>query len=321
MRKRHVLTIALLVITGVIFFCFCTSQMAGPTTDEGNPQLIAVVLDSYRHPVGKAEVSVFRLDSKADSTDTIAEIFKVAAGITGADGICKFNNLISGQYSIQGFDADGNITGVKTDIILVSPVNKTLTDTIILTPPGGIKGVVIRGPYDGSPQNKKIENGFIQVKLREIDMSFITNPDGKYQFNGVPEGVYTLMYYAADGYYTSTVENVTVRSDKTISLDTVVLEKFPALVPPANLRSRFDSTNSVVNLSWNAVDYAYLRWYEVQRIDPDGKYTFTWHTVDTLTADTVRSLPSGLKIFYIVRSVDDSFNLSRNSNPVEITLP
>jgi hypothetical protein len=321
MKRRIGSSVSAVIIISILYIFNCTTQLAGPTTDVGNPQLITLVVDHNQNPISNADVSIFRMGQNIDSTKTIVSAYIVATGKTKPDGTCQFDNLVSGLYSIQGFETSGSATGVKTNINLISTPKTTIIDTVILLEPGKISGTVSRGAAAGNSQNAILLDAFIQVKLREIDLSFVTSTDGKYQFYGVPAGTYTLMYYASNGFYTSIRENIAVQSGQTVLVDSVILKQIPVLLPPKDMSILYDTSNGLVSLSWSKSDYTDLRWYEAERIDPDKTYSRTWHTTDTTLQDTVRSLPNGLKMFYVVRTVDNAFNVSKNSTPKELTLP
>jgi hypothetical protein len=320
MKTRIVSIVASCMLAAAVCVCRCT-RVAGPTTDEGNPQLVAIVVDKDKKPVGRAEVSVLRMAARPDSAESITGAVKVAGGVTSTDGKCSFDNLVSGMYSIQGLDTSGAATGIKMKIFVETVKKKSITDTIVLLQPGEITGVVTRGPLSTYVQNSQLGDAFIQVKLQEIDQSFITNGNGKYHFSGVPAGTYTVMYYASNGFYSAIRDSIVVAAGSITKVDTVFLKPFPVLLPPQNFSAHRDTANGLVYLSWSTVRYVGLRWYELDRIDANGVYSRTWHTIDTASVDTVKSIPASTMVYYVVRSVDSAFNMSKNAGPLQVTMP
>jgi hypothetical protein len=297
----------------------CSTQFAGPVTDEGNPQIIASIVDRNNLPVAHAEVSVYRMGDATDSSIAITATVLVAQSSTNSDGECSFENLVDGRYSIKARDSVEKGAGIRSNVIIRSDTNSTQRDTITLSQTGEITGVVSRGGLQGTNINSQLHDAFIQVKLRELAADYLTDTDGKYRFVNIPAGTYTVLYYASNDFFTAKRENVLVASSNVTDIDTVVLRAKPVLVPPAVFLARYDTANGIVRLGWSIVVYSDMRWYEVERIDPNGSYSRLWHTTDTVSVDTVATLPRKTTVYYIVRTVDNAFNISRNSNAIEIT--
>lgn len=221
-----------LIICGALLCCCSNTRLSGPTTDEGNPQIIAVVVDKDMKAVVKATVSVLRMAPDADSIQDISSGVKVASTKSNDDGICRFANLLPGLYSIQGEDSTGTGIGIKSNISIVNQNATLYRDTIVLALSGTIQGVVSRGNVPGIFTNSQLRDAFIQVKLREIDRFLLTDVDGKYSFANIPAGRYTIFYYATDGFYTASRKDIAVASMQVTTVDTVFLKPFPRLVPP-----------------------------------------------------------------------------------------
>jgi hypothetical protein len=189
----------------------------------------------------------------------------------------------------------------------------------MLKAPGGIRGVVTRNGVLPTTGNAYLKDGFIQVKLRELDRFTITGPDGVYAFDSLPQCRYTILYYSSDGFYSTLRGNVSVAPDSLTVVDTVILNAVPRLNPPGGFYISYDTAGGVVTLGWNKSTFTELRYYEMERIDTAGTYGRIWHTTDTLTTDTIRSIPTGTTLYYIVRCIDLAFNRSGNSIPLQLT--
>ena len=309
--------------TALLSLTLCTdSRLSGPSTEEGNPQIVAIVVDNDKNPVAGATVVTYRVLDNGDSTQQPASAVRVAEQLTGADGKCSFSNIAPGNYSLSASDSSANLSALKSDITIsdLQPRRPDFTDTIVLVAPGGIKGVVSRGGVMGNATNQNLSDAFIQVKIGEIDRSTVTGPDGKYSFANLPMGVYTIYYYATDGFYSSKRENVGVRPGVDTTLDSVVLRPVPRLLPPKGFRADYDTVAGIVNLYWQKVFFDSLRWYEVKRINLTAPGETVYIAYDTLFSDTVSGIPAGTILDYVVRSVDKAFNPSPNAGPVEITV-
>jgi hypothetical protein len=193
-------------------------------------------------------------------------------------------------------------------------------DTLKLSSPGALSGVVTRGGILGVVNNQALRDGFIQVKIAELDRFMLTAQNGSFSFAGLPAASYTILCYATDGFYTTIKKDVPVVPGRTTVLDTILLSPVPRLLPPQGFSARLDSVMQSVVLRWNKVTYADLRWYEAERIDPKGLFNRTWITTDTASIDSVGSIPAGTVLYYVVRSIDSAFNKSLNAGPAEVTV-
>jgi hypothetical protein len=318
--KKHLYSI-------VVFFCgmlFCSKELSGPTTEQGNPQVSAFVADSLYNPVADADVVLLRLPPP-DSTTTSqsqsqippANAERIGIGKSRSDGTCVFVNLIDGRYRLEAIDNAGMRSVLSKTFSISSNVNALHQDTLILRTPGTIRGNVSRS---GVIRNDKLANAFIQIRIRELDRYFITDQSGSYLFPTIPRGTYTLLFYAADEYFTQIVSNVVVRSADTTTVNPVVLLPYPKLVPPEAFSYTYDANSEVVTFTWKKVTYEKFRYYEVLRMCDNIQYEKKWKTTDTLLTDTLRNLPASLGLSYVIHSVDSAYNTSENAGPVSIVV-
>lgn len=308
-------------LTAALLLAACTDiRLAGPSTEQGNPQIVATVVDNSKHPVEGALITIYIVPQNSDSDQAPQSAIVAVELHADASGTGRFENLPPGKYSIGAFDSASNRSAIVSNITLagLKPATPVFSDTIVLVAPGGIKGVVSRGGVAGNVTNQNLRDGFIQVKIGEIDRSTVTGPDGKYTFENLPSGAYTVYFYATDGFYSSRMENVAVASGAVSIADTVVLKPVPRLLPPKSLGAFYDSAGGIVRLSWRKVAIDSLRWYEVERVNITAIHDTVFITSDTLWSDTVAGMPSGTVLDYVVRTVDKAFNRSENAGPVEI---
>ncbi len=300
----------------VALHLLCTNApVTGPSTEEGNPQIVAVVVDSLRQPVPGAIVTAYRIPLNVDTLREPLEPMEIAQGKTDTSGRCSFNNLMTGFYSIQA--AITTQQAMKSGIEIDDSYHRNQIDTLTLGSPGAISGVVSRGGVPGNVTNQQLKDGVIQVIIQEIRLSATTPDNGTYLFDSLPPGTYTLLYYASDGFY-SAKRTVNVTAGNTTPVNTVILKPVPRLLPPKGFTAVYDSIAGLVHLSWQKVNYDSLRWYEVLRYDLAGPYDDTLCTVDTFVVDSVNSIPSGTELTYVIRTIDRALNTSDNAGPQEV---
>jgi hypothetical protein len=311
----------------IVLLCglfFCSKELAGPTTEQGNPQVSAFVADSLYNPVADADVILLRVpvsdsisENQSQSQIPPANAERIGISKSSSDGMCAFVNLVSGRYRLEAIDNTGKRSVLSKVFNVSLNVNVLHKDTLILKTPGAIRGSVSRS---GVVKNDNLVNAFIQIRIRELDRYFITDQSGSYLFTGIPRGTYTLLFYAADDYFTQIVSKVVVRSSDTTTINPVALLPYPKLVPPEAFTCIYDTLSDVVTFTWKKVEYAQFRYYEVLRICDSIQYEKKWKTTSTLLTDTLRNLPASIRLSYVIHSVDSAFNMSANAGPVSIVV-
>jgi hypothetical protein len=326
MRRRgfYCIAVVLTVLLNVVCSHDAIDPIAGPSTQEGNPQIVAVVIDSLKQPVAGVTVSTYRVADNTDTSQPPVAAALVAQGITDSSGRCAFDSLTAGIYSIEANDWTTSQRALKAGITITGDSAKERTDTLQLDRPGTIRGVVSRGGVLGglTNQNANIKDGAIMVIVQEIEVpSKITPQNGTYSFTSLPPGQYTIFYYATNGFY-SAKQSVTVAAGDTVFADTVILKPLPSLtpLPPKGFTADYDTAAALIRCSWQKVVFNDLRWYEVQRYDFNGPYDALSAVTDTFFVDSVATIPSGTKLTYVVRAVSSALNPSENAGPIEITI-
>lgn len=298
-------------------------QITGPSTEEGNPQIMAMVLDGKNNPVPDVMVVVRKTGPDSISPDEPAQALATTTvtRYTSEDGRCDFDSLESGTYSLTAGDPSNNRSALISPIEITADDSRRQIDTLQLSTSGAIEGIVSRGGVSGNAvfQNALLKDAMIQVIIQEIGILTATIPDGSYSFDNLPPGRYTLIYYATDGFLSARQE-VEITSGETTIAPKITLTPIPRLLPPENFTAVYDTTDSVVHLSWSPVDYDSLLRYEVDRMEEISETTITLKTTDTLVSDTVSDISSGTVLLYFIRSVDKARNKSVNIGPTKITI-
>ncbi len=319
--RRWKTTLLSALTSGVILYLLCNrAPISGPSTEEGNPQIVAVVVDNHKKPVEGATVIVYNISPYTDTLQVPSVAIFITANVTDRAGCCELYNLPSGVYTIIAKCPTSDHSAFRSGITInETALSYPSIDTLILNPPGGFRGVVTRGGVAGNvqSQNVNLRDAAIMVIIQEAAYSMITPPNGEYSFSGLPVGIYTVIYYATDGFF-SARRIVDVEAGRTILVDTVVLKPLPRLLPPKGFSLFYDTVEASVSISWNPLLFDSLRWYEAERIDLTGPYDTVFTTTDTILADYVGKIPAGTTLNYVVHSVDRAFNKSMNAGPLKI---
>jgi hypothetical protein len=311
-----------LIITLLILSC-TVDEFAGPTTEQGNPQITALVLDSLSNPVPDivATLLVIPQTDTSEGYDSLVppgNAIKVNTSKSSQDGKCFFSNLASGSYRIVAIDNERNMSVISENITVKEGNDTSIHDTLVLKHSGSIKGTVIR---DVTLNNQNLQNGIIQIRMLELDRYTVTVPSGHYSFDSLPCGRYTLYYYATD-YYVEHVENITVTPGKTTLIDTVVLRRYKdqLLVPPTNFQAQYDTANGTVTLSWSPVTIQNFKYYKLERhCDEQENLERTWKTTASSFIDTIGTIPDKTVFSYVVYTVDASYvRSSKNAGPIQV---
>jgi hypothetical protein len=321
MRAKHILYLC------AFFSAFCACTTSGPSTEEGNPQIVAVVVDGDSRPVAGAQVTAYIVPANSDSGIQPVSPRSAAFGRSESDGSCLFEGLDPGTYSVVAIDNSGNRSAMKSGITITVKVPDApeFRDTLVLAATGSIRGIVTRRGVQGVT-NQNLKDGGIQIKIGEIDRSYLTGPDGAYSFPDLPAGSYTLYFYAYE-FYSAKREKIAVAAGNITCMDTVILTPWPRLllVPPKGLHAVYDTVARIFNLSWQRVNYDSLRWYKVQRINLTTMRETDIICLDTVYADTLADIPAGTILDYAVCSVgmvDGKLSQSASTAPLEIiTVP
>ena len=320
-RAILIVSVMLLLLPGC-----ATAPVSGPSTEEGNPQVVAFVIDSLEKPVPGAIVTAYRMPQAIDTLQPPSSAAVIAERTTDVSGKCTFDILPGGSYALEATDPSSSFGALSPGIAIMDSTS-CFTDTLILARPGGVTGVVSRGGVPGvaANRNTNLADAAIMVIIQEIGRSFITPQTGEYSFPALPPGTYTIMYYATDGFF-SAKRPAVVKAGILTTIETVILTPIPRLLPPRaftlhhNKTTGGSDTIETVLLTWEHLVFDSLRWYEVERIDLEGPFDTVFTAVDTFVIDTINGIPPGTTLNYVVRSVDRAFNRSANAGPLEVVV-
>ncbi len=317
----------LFIFIPFFFLADCEKEsdaIAGPSTESGNPIVLGKVVSSDSKPVGYADIYIYRSPNATDGSIAVFGTNLIATTKADINGTFAIKDkLASGSYNIEAQDSATNHSGLKSIIIPANYKENIDIDTIRVNNPGIIQGVVTRGGVLGSQTNSKLEDGFIYVKLLELDKDYVTQLDGTYRFVNIPSGTYTLAFQAADGFLTAFHDSVDVKPGNTVTLDTLILERGSGLpARPLGFDANFDTTQGVVFLSWESVILDSLEGYIVERRNVKHLRGDLFFTKDTTYQDTVSDFASGTVLHYLVRTLNGlGLTESTSAGPISISIP
>ncbi|HEX3020251.1 MAG TPA: carboxypeptidase-like regulatory domain-containing protein [Chitinispirillaceae bacterium] len=316
----------MIIVSALLCFLLafsCTTRVAGPATEETNPTVAGTIFTYNKTPAAFARIIVYPKSAHIDSTASYQ--LSEPEIITTADenGYFEIVKLSSGEFVLeaQGKDKIGFAIVNKLEIILWNCSIRL--DTILLSRPGSISGIATRGGVVSYASNNKLQDGFIDVFVKDINRHTTTDLQGKYELNDIPPGTYTLIFHAEDGFFTTLKDSVKVLDSTVTKVESVFLKRIPWLAPPKPFDLKVEQVGNLgeVRLTWKAYSTSDLVGFEVERrINP--LQTDTVFTVkDPFFFDDLSDLPAGIIVYYVVRSISSSFMSSANEGPVTINTP
>lgn len=282
----------------------------GPSTETGNPALTGVAVDLGLRPAPGAAVVLWKLPPGPAESLAFRAPMRMDSQVTGADGRYYFKKLPPGVYSVEGADKSGRFAAILHKAVV--PAGDTgfrRNDTLVLWPASRVHGRARRDPRSrpAGPSGLKGDEGIL-VRLGGFSRAAYTDSAGLWSIDGIPQGVYSLGFAAADGHYLpKLIDTLHVPAAENIEAPDVLLEWSPFVIPPgpAGLTLRLDSAAGLMRLAWRGVSVSNFHRYEVIRRDSlDAANDDTLRTADTIAIDTLRGLPAGRILRYAVVTVN-----------------
>lgn len=285
---------------------------ATQTTNGGlrEGELGGILVDLAGNPVADAKVQVWAAGS-------------ISAGVPGnpggdppeavtdKQGRYKVMDLVRGQYNVFGIQGKGLATVFIPAINLTDSGLDLGVDT--LKPPGKIVGktYTAEGPLEG-----------VFCYLPGSSYISISDEDGSFALDNVPEGVYRLKYAAAG--YTTVTDTIEVVSGEAMILPPQLIGPDLAAQPPIpqGLRATYDTVRGVITFRWKPVKLAdlgdYVLYTQELGNDPVMRGSLGMDSVYVDSAFRTIFLPdmplagrdSGSLVF-LIKARDKEGNLSR----------
>ncbi len=307
----------------LIQFISCTTQVAGPATEETNPVVAGYIFTPGKLPAAHARIIIYKKSEGVDSTASYKLVQPEMVITADEKGYFEVAMLSSGQFVLEAQGSDKIGYAIVNNLEVESWNSQIRYDSIILSKPGTIRGVATRGGVKSHMSNNNLQDGFIDVFIKDINRQVTTDLQGKYEFTNIPPGNYTLVFHADDGFFTTIKDSVIVVDSSITQVETVLIKRIPWLPPPKpfDLKIAPAGKPGEIKLTWKAYNTLDLVGFEVERrINPLQTDTI-FTVIEPLFFDDISDFQPGIVVYYVVRSISDSFMASANEGPVTITTP
>lgn len=290
----------------------CDGSATQTTTGKG---ISGTLVDIHGKPVAEAKVKAWPASNGPNGLGQNADSVHAATAMTDPQGRYSLANLEVGVYNIYGEKNDGTVLIPRVKYL---EADQSLgTDT--LKPSGSISGKVLS---DGNGL------GPVFCYLQGSSLVAITDSNGVFLLENVPEGEYRLNYFG-ESRKKAIDSPVVVLSGKTTQLADKKLSIDLALQPPAPkiISATYDSISGTMNIRWNAVHVEDFQEYWIEAFDETDTLQVNinyYSVIDTVFSDEI-----GLRSFlgyqfngipyirnYRIRARDKEGNLSRTPEQV-----
>lgn len=300
-----------LLMAGLLALSGCEGS-ATQTTNGGfrEGEMGGILVDRDGKPVADAKVQIWAAGAISPGIPGRPGNDPPEA-LTDSEGRYKISDLAAGQYNLFGELGSGAATVLIPAVTMADSGLDLGVDT--LKPPGKIigKAVTSEGPLEGA-----------FCYLPGSSFISISDEDGSFALDRVPEGSYRLKYAAAG--YTTVTDTIEVTSGEVLALAPQRLGPDISVQPPVpqGLRAEYDTVSGVITLSWDAVKVAdlldYILYLQEDGGEPVKQGSFGMDTVRVDSAYRLRFLPdwpwesrdSGSLVF-LIKARDKDGNLSR----------
>jgi hypothetical protein len=274
--------------------CYCTNQLAGGSSQQGNGKIFGCVVLLDGSPAKKVSVSVCP-DNYLKKPLSDRDKNNVFETITDSYGRFTLDGLYPGAYSIEANDRV-TIAAMKTTSINELDSSSDI-GTMCMKPYAKISGSISNSTSGSSTAN------FIQIK--GLERYSRLNDDGSFVFNDLPEGHFEVRVVSGDSSVSpQIVSGIDTRSERTetlvipsnwsyghrFSLNTTStgadisdnVTDFPLLLRLN--QDNFDFSQASIDASdlrFTSKDTRFLS-FEIESWNKDSRQAEVWLTVDTI---------------------------------------
>ena len=279
---------------------YCTSNIAGNSTQTGNPTVVAMLYNPGGSPAVNATVRFCKSGSDPRNDSGYSTVTDAHGNYTATLDTGVYNIIARGDSGMAFRDS---IKVIKGDTVKPPP------DT--LKAPGSIRGVIRLQPGDDART----------VFILLMGTNTWTKPDdstGKFTVANLAEAAYDLRFISSlDNYGVLDTNNIPVRSADTTNLDTIEL---PFKAPQA-LNAYVDDSAKSITLTWSAPPGIPFAGYYVYR---SYQSISGYDRISNLLEDTVYTdssfnpSDSGKTIYYRATGVFPNAMESPYSEPLTV---
>ncbi len=292
--KHFYKPIITLLLTLLYVGCFFDSNnQAGGGSETGNVGGTVIASDGLTK--ANADVHLFLAKHSVDSLQASPQ--PILSTKTDANGHYSFIVPEVNNYTIIA-QSESEIAFI--DSLSIAPESNILQD-IALKAPGSLEGAIK-----------------LRVELKQASSvvayiagtSFYQNlsDSGTLNFQGIPEGSYTLILIPNQLDFSNTILQVTIQSGLPTIIATPIELQFNGIPIPDSIISAYDTTNGSVTISWQAVNYPHLKEYLIEKNNASNLEP-NWELVERTT------LLSFTELMY---SDSDPFKINPNDTTTKI---
>lgn len=305
MKLRDILFVSLFTIAAVLsgllvcLLCTCSLEVAGGSTETTNTKIAGMLYNPKGSPAANAKVLIVTADhiplSRYRKSPAIVD-----SALTDSSGNYSFDSLPGGYYNVFG-DGDSGISYADSIFIKNDTGNNLPPDT--LKAPGSQTGVIRLQPEHDS-------RTILILVFGSQKWTIPADYTGNFTLANMAEGTYTVRFLTTLDDYVPLDANLTVRAGINDILSDTLYMTFTGIPTPTGLKHRYDTSNQIVTLSWNAADTSLIKGYYIYRKHTDSSEVRLNNTPipDTLFIDSLNGGPPyDGTYFYYVTAVDKNY--------------
>jgi hypothetical protein len=286
--------LCLLILAGLLSIIGCNKNkdITGNTSETGNALVSGRLYNEDNTPAVGAKVHFVRTGYDPYHNTLSKAFVKSDSATTDTNGVYKTNNLDMGTYNVYGTGTDGTLSLIDS-VTITGDIQVVKGDT--LKAPATLAGHIKLQPGD---EPDKI----IGIAMGSNTFSLISAA-AQFSFANLAEGHYAVKFFSTLDNYSNYDTTFTIVAGTNVSMpDSIVMP--PKIPIPTGFIIKYDTLKQIVTLSWNRMNPAKVKGYNVyrQHVDSAEVKVNAQPLVDTFYVDSAATQD---QIYvYSVASVD-----------------
>lgn len=302
---RLISVLNFLVVCLYLQFSKCTPDIAGNSTQTGNPVLTGKVFEQDgKLPAVNAKVFIRKRGDAVVFDTTSHNLGNGEISLTtDKNGCYKIDSLVPGLYVIEARKGSGK--SFHDSIKIIADSAQYVIDTLGKT--GKITGIVYLS--DGGDPRK------VFVLIYGFNRFVVPDSSGRFVFDSLAKASYDLRFIPTlDLYGVLDTSRITVLPEKITDIDTIKLP-YQGIPLVKNIKITFDSMMSVAKIQWNKADTVSTGFYIYRKtVTTNSEVKMNQVPVaDLFFIDS--SVVNGYKYEYRVTAVDRNGNEGPRGSP------
>ncbi len=249
--KHFYKPIITLLLTLLYVGClFDSNNQAGGGSETGNVGGTVIASDGLAK--ANADVHLFLVKLSVDSLQASPQ--PILSTKTNANGYYSFNVPEINTYTIIA-QSESEIAFI--DSLSIAPESNVLQD-IALKAPGSLQGAIKLRVELKQPSS-------VVAYLNGTSFYQNLSDSGTLNFQGIPEGSYTLILIPNQLDFSNTILQVTIQSGLPTIIEIPIELQYNGIPIPESIISAYDTTSGSVTISWGAVNYPHLKEYLIEK--------------------------------------------------------